>query len=277
MGIEANTCEEIHINNLNEKTARFADEVGKYLAGTRGIRNLILEADDKRYVSGEDSIKEGSDLYDVCAGLGTAGAINIRLRSVNDRGLAWRQTSSFLCKLTDELKGLVSYRSTDYYDSDEAVDVCCFDENGFYEPVYRPVDADILRGIEKWYSYSPAVRISVDSTEGCADLHKEAAGLLRKLFTEGSGGIEDEFVELFDDDFDEYGEMTLSGSFSFDTGAIRTISETAGDLASAVAACDSARLDLDIYAVPDGENDYDFAVLHILAEGKTASVSALRF
>ncbi len=45
MSIEAFTCEEIKITNNNEKTARLAEEFGKYLTETCGIVSLSLTVD----------------------------------------------------------------------------------------------------------------------------------------------------------------------------------------------------------------------------------------
>ena len=65
--------------------------------------------------------------------------------------------------------------------------------------------------------------------------------------------------DRLDDDWTSYGEIVLSGSVRFATKDIPAIKELANQLAALIADSDSAEFEFEIYAVPDGEGDYDFA------------------
>ena len=58
MSIDANTYEELNINNVNEKTADLASQVSKYLLETWGIICLGLIVDGVSYNSTEERIEE---------------------------------------------------------------------------------------------------------------------------------------------------------------------------------------------------------------------------
>ena len=62
MSIDANTYEELNINNVNEKTADLAAQVSKYLIETWGIIKLGLTVDGATYNSTYERIEEDSEL-----------------------------------------------------------------------------------------------------------------------------------------------------------------------------------------------------------------------
>ena len=79
------------------------------------------------------------------------------------------------------------------------------------------------------------------------------------------------------DDFEDYGEINCNGSIAFSTSDIETIHKIAGELAEITAKNEDVEFVFDISAVPDGENDYNFAVLKINVIGESANTSICRF
>ena len=67
MSVEVNSYEELHICNVNEKTAAICGLVGEYLVANWGINSLQLTVDSKLYEA-DEAIAEGSQLYSVCKG-----------------------------------------------------------------------------------------------------------------------------------------------------------------------------------------------------------------
>ena len=274
MSIEANTYEELHICNANEKTAQLCGAVSEYLLKTWGINFISLTVDGSTYESAEDeTIEAGSDLYNACQGLASAKEISLKLRSCNGGGANWRLESAFMKLFTDdaELRGHVTYRSTDYYDTDPGVEMYLYNENGLQRVQYTN-SADCVADIKEWYCYTPTFRIADDEQAGNAELHEQLIAIVKKLCY--LFGLDEEDMEdRLDDDWEDYGEIVLSGSIRFSTENTPEIVK----LANQLAALETAEFEFEIFAVPDGEGDYDFASVAIEVNGNSVADNYCRF
>ena len=278
MSIEANTYEELHICNVNEKTAQLCSAVSEYLLKTWGINFISLTVDGCTYESDEDeTVEEGSDLYNACQSLATAKEISLKLRSCNGGGVNWRLESAFMKHFTDdaELKDNVTYRSTDYYDTDPGVEMYLYNENGLQQMQYTD-SADCVADIKEWYCYTPTFRIADEEQQENTELHERIMAIVNKLC--GLFGLEEEDVEeRLEDDWTSFGEIILNGSVRFATKDIPAIKELANQLAALLGGSDSAEFEFEIYAVPDGEGDYDFASVAIALDGTDITDQYCRF
>ena len=264
MSIEAFTCEEIRINNTNEKTARLVEEIGIYLIKNYGIVSLELTVDKSAYkLENSDSIEENSEIYDICKRLSDAKEISIFQRSVNGSGVAYRLESSFMKYLTDdeELRQNVIYRSTDYYDTDDYVDMYLYNENGLQKPEYNG-DAEVVRDIEKWFCYTPTVHIFAESHEEKTELYEKAIALFGQI-AETLGFTKEELESHIEDDWAEYGELSWYNSTAFATESIKALTDIGNQLKKLCDAYDDIDFAFEFSAVPDSENDYDFASVNI--------------
>ena len=278
MSIEANTYEELHICNVNEKTAQLCSAVSEYLLKTWGINFISLTVDGSTFESTEDeTIEAGSELYNACQSLAAAKEISLRLRSCNGGGVNWRLGSAFMKYFTDDadLKSNVTYRSTDYYDTDPGVEMYLYNENGLQRMQYTD-SADCVADIKEWYCYTPTFRIADEEQQENTELHANIMAVVTKLC--GLLGLTEEDMEdRLDDDWEDYGEIILNGSVRFTTKDIPAIKELANQLAALIADSDSAEFEFEIYAVPDGEGDYDFASVAMEASGVVVKASYCRF
>ena len=278
MSIEANTYEELHICNVNEKTAQLCGAVSEYLLKTWGINFVSLTVDGCTYESTEDvTIDEGSDLYNACQGLSTAKKVSLKLRSSNGGGVNWRLESAFMKLFTDDadLKSNATYRSTDYYDTDPGVEMYLYNENGLQRMQYTG-SAECVADIKEWYCYTPTFRIADEEQQENAELHERIMAIVNKLC--GLFDLTEEDVEdRLDDDWTSYGEIILNGSVRFATKDIPAIKELANQLVALLAGSDSAEFEFEIYAVPDGEGDYDFASVAVEASDTEVKDSYCRF
>lgn len=270
MSIEANTYEELTIKNVNEKTKEVAKSVGKYLTDTWGIIELCLFVDGSKYeVNDFDKISEGSELYTVCEKLGEAKEVSLKLRSCNNGGASWRLDSCFMKYFSDDIdvKNNVVYRSTDYYDTDAGVEAYLYDENGLQEPKYSN-DFNCVADVKKWFSYTPMLRVADDEQAENEQLHNQIMNNLIelcKLF----GFDEDEIEEQLEDDWSDYGEIVLNGSASFLSKDIHSILEIANRIYDLLKQSESSEFEFELSAVPNGEEDYNFAVVSMFeCDGK---------
>lgn len=278
MSIEANTYEELHICNVNDKTVQLCGAVSEYLLKTWGINLISLTVDGSTYESAEDeTIEAGSDLYNACQGLASAKEISLKLRSCNGGGVNWRLESAFMKYFIDdaELQVNVTYRSTDYYDTDPGVEMYLYNENGLQRMQYTG-SADSVADIKEWYCYTPTFRIADEEQKENTELHANIMAVVTKLC--GLFGLEEDDVEeRLDDDWEDYGEIVLSGSVRFTTENIPKIVALANQLAALIADSDSAKFEFEIYAVPDGADDYDFASVAITLDGAAVADQYCRF
>ena len=278
MSVEANTHEELHICNVNEKTTQLCGAASEYLLKTWGINFISLTVDGSTYESAEDeTIEEGSDLHSACQGLASAKEISLKLRSCNGGGVNWRLESAFMKLFTDdaELRGNVTYRSTDYYDTDSGVEMYLYNENGLQRMQYIG-SAACVADIKEWYCYTPTFRIADEEQQENAELHERIMGIVNKLC--GLLGLtEDDMGDRLDDDWEDYGEIVLSGSVRFATKDIPAIKELANQLVTLLSDSDSVEFEFEIYAVPDGEGDYDFASVAFALDGVAVADRYCRF
>lgn len=278
MSIEANTYEELHICNVNSKTAQLCSAVSEYLLKTWGISFISLSVDGCVYESTDnETIEEGSDLYNACNGLASAKEISLKLRSCNGGGVNWRLESAFMKCFTDdaELKANVTYRSTDYYDTDPGVEMYLYNENGLMRMQYADSD-ECVADIKEWYCYTPTFRIADEVQQENAELHANIMAVVTKL-CDLFRLTEEDMEDRLDDDWEDYGEIILNGSVRFATKDIPAIKELANQVAALLVNSDSAEFEFEIYAVPDGEGDYDFASVALTLDGTTVADQYCRF
>ena len=277
MSIEANTYEELYINNINEKTASLAEQVSEYLLEAWGIITLELTVDGVAY-STDEIIKEGSELFFVCKKLADAKEISLSLRSSNGGGACWRIESSFMSVLTDDeaLRNNVTYKSTDYYDTDTYIDVYLYDKNGLVQPEYDKT-ADDVKDIEKWYSYTAAINIIAEDEADNEELHNEITEILTNLCTQYFGVDKDELEDKLEDMWEDCGEMNLLSGITFLNVDVPAIKDKLNRLAELLSASDAAEISIEIAAVPDGENDYNFASVAFSFDGESVHDSYCRF
>lgn len=274
MSIEANTYEELHICNANEKTAQLCGAVSEYLLKTWGINFISLTVDGCTFESTEDeTIEAGSELYNACQSLAAAKEISLRLRSCNGGGVNWRLESCFMKHFTDdvEIKTNVTYRSTDYYDTDPGVDLYLYNENGL-QPMKYTDSADSVADIKEWYCYSPVLRLCDEEQQENTELFEKMQAILAQL-----SDLLDIDEDAVDMDWEDYGEIVLNHSVRFATKDIPTIKELTNQLVALLGDSDSADVELEIYAVPDGEGDYDFASVAIALDGTAVIDKYCRF
>ena len=278
MSIEANTYEELNINNVNEKTANLAGQVSKYLLETWGIIKLELTVDGVVYVSTEERIEKGTEIYGICMNLVNSKEIFLSLRSVNNGGACWRIESSFMGALTDdeELKNNVTYKSTDYYDTESYVDVYLYDKNGLVQPEYDKI-ADDVKDIKNWYSYTAAINITAEDDADNEELYNEITEILTNLCTKYFGIDEDETEDKIDDMWEDCGEINFLGGISFLNVDVPEIKDELNRLAELLTSSDGAEISVEIAAVPDGENDYDFASVAFSYDGEAIHDAYCRF
>ena len=272
MSIEVNSYEKLHICNVNEKTAEICGLVGEYLIANWGINSLKLTVDGKQYER-DEAIAEGSELYSVCKGLVEVKEVQLAVRACGAFSAGWRMDESFMKYFTDEadVKANVTYRCTEYYDTDPGVAMYRYDENGLQSMKYND-SAESVADIKEWYCYTPTLRIADDEQMDNAELHDQLIAIVKKL-CELFGLDEDDMEDRLDDDWEDYGEIVLNGSIRFTTDNIPEIVA----LANQLAALETAEFEFEIYAVPDSEGDYDFASVAIEATGTEVKDSYCRF
>ena len=278
MSIEATTYEQINVKNNNEQTKAVAEKIGEYMLETWGILNLKMTVDGKAFETDEESITEDSEFYEVCKNLDSAKNFEISLRSCNAGGLAWRKESAFVSMLTDDesLTKNISYKSIDYYDTDSFVDACVFDENGLKCASKFDDAFETVADIKEWYSYSPEIHITSEGMNDNTQLHEAVLKNLTEILTSVCEYDEDELDFRLEDDWEDYGEMMIEGSLCFPSSKIKELKSCCENITREVNKYDSAKVELSINAVPNGEDDYDFAVLSIELKDGSVQVSALR-
>ena len=271
MSIEANTCEELTIQNRNDKTTAVAKAVSDYLKKTWGIINLSLDVDGTAYNFSDDKIEPDSELAIICDNLSQARNIKMFLRSCNAGGASWRTTSCFLSMLDNDslLTPFIEYRSIDYYDSDPEIEMMKYDEKGLWYPDYDN-SFDDIKDIKRWYAYSPDITIEAEDECENEELHQQLIKCLKKL-----QDVDEEYD--FEDDWEDYGEIVPYHSLAFTNNDIQTIKAIFQDIYDLVKDIDSVDYTFSIYAVPDGENDYDFASICFILSGGLIQTKYCRF
>lgn len=256
MSIEANTFERITIENANEKTKAVAEAFGAYLMNTWGIVSLDMNVDGERYQSEDGTIAGNEELQEVCKKLGSAKNTVISVRSQNAGGLNWRQESCFLPLLTDDedIKNHVTYKSTDYYDTDETVDLFSYGKNGPEKPEYEQSE-EAVADIREWYCYTYVVRFENDD-----DFEDEVRdAILDRLCRFAVDYCDSDEDSVIDDGCEIY----LEGSIRFKTESIPTMADLLQQSVDALKDLPDVSCEIVICAVPDGADDYDFASVSI--------------
>ena len=279
MSVDANTYEEMTIHNVNAGTTEVARQLGEYLLKTWGIYKLSLTVDGVQYGDDvDDKIREGSELYEVCGKLAEAKEIALAMRSENGGGASWRLESCFMKALTDDeaIRKNVVYRSTDYYDTDPEIEMYLYDENGLRQPDYSD-SAECVRNIKRWYCYTPTLCIADAEQSENAELHDSIKETLTELCRKCFGLDEDEIEDKLEDDWEDFGEIILNGSLSFANRSIPEIVSSLNQLFEQVGQSDTAEIEFEMNAVPDGEDDYNFASVAIAYDDGAAQDRYCRF
>ncbi len=279
MSISANTAERMTIHNVNDETAVIAKELGEYLLKTWGIDKLRLKVDGVSYGDNVDfAIEKGSELCKVCENLAQAREIELYMLSTNGGGAAWRLDSCFMKDLSDDedLKNNIVYRSTDYYDTDPYIDRYLYDGNGLQTPEYINT-ADDVANIKMWFCNTPALRIEDEDKCGDDVLYNSLVRILRKLCAECFGMDEEDIENQLIDEWKECGSISLFGSLFFSTESIPKIHGLLSKLFDLAKASDVANAECEVYAVPDGEGDYDFASIGFTYDGEKVKTEYCRF
>ncbi len=188
------------------------------------------------------------------------------LRSVNGMGAAYRLESSFMKHLTDdeELRQNVTYCSTDYYDCDDYDDMYIYNENGLRKPEYNNA-ADSVADIREWFCFTPTIHIFAENHEEKTALYGKAIILFKEL-ADALGFDKDAFESHFEDSWADCGELSWYNSTAFTSESIKTIKYIGNQLKKLCDAYDDIDFAFVISAVPNGENDYDFASVRICCE-----------
>ena len=97
--------------------------------------------------------------------------------------------------------------------------------------------------------------------------------LCRKCF----GLDEDEIEDKLEDDWEDFGEIILNGSLSFANRSIPEIVSSLNQLFEQVGQSDTAEIEFEMNAVPDGEDDYNFASVAIAYDDGAAQDRYCRF
>ena len=272
MSIEANTFERITIENANVMTKEIAKAFGEYLLKTWGIRTLDMDIDGCSYQTNEDTVETNEEFSDVCKRLGEAKNITISLRSENSGGLNWRLESCFLSMLTDDedIRNYVTYKSTDYYDTDESLDLYSFGKNGVKKIEYGQ-NPEVISDIKEWYCYTH--NIFFEAEEGFKeDIRSAILDKLHRLADEVKyPGSERDYV--VDDEYEIY----LEGALWFKTENIPKIAALLQQVVDTLKGFDDVSCDIIINAVPDGPNDYDFASVSFSLVDGQVQVGYCRF
>lgn len=274
--------EKLEIKNVNEKTASIADWLGTYLKENDEIIKLTVDVDGKQYESDEEDISGDSELVECCNGLKDAKQINITLRSENTFE-SFMQDSD--CgnlfvneQYIDDLKGNVAYRNITYSDTDQEIFMALFDANG-----YKDVDCDSIgnigvdkvEDIEVWYSNTPIIEVAVPDelteNQDFFDVLKEKYRNLLSL-TVDEDSVEDYLEDCF---FDET-NIEQPHVMQFKKENINNIIAALNDIKALAESYKDVELKVEIYALPDGSDDYEFAVLEIKLENDEFVIKSAR-
>lgn len=276
MSIEANTYQELTIKNTNEKTAAIAVALGEYLKNAWGLISLSLHVDGNEYSAEED--EELSGLSEVFDSLRNVKEINMAMRICDGGGLAWRLESSFMSLFFDDedIRKNVTYKSTDYYDTDTEVMLYRFGEAGGEQiAAYTEAKEDVA-DIKEWYCYTPELRIEADTDEVDSISHEFLVEAFRKI-CDMTGHEEDDLEDVVDDCWEDDGEMSFNPSMTISAENIPELIETLQAIADAAVQNESAEFSIYINALPCGEGVYEFAATLIEFEDGKVTERYCRF
>jgi len=272
------TYQEVTLNNANEKTIVFAKQLGDSLLRTEGIIVLKLTADEEHFDCQEDQIPENSLLSSLCKKLDQYKRITLSLRTINEQYFQDRINASPLKMLSAEpgLRAFVRYRSTDYYNDDESVDLCVFDEDGLRFPHEEYCDSpELVSDITMWYCNTPDLYVSAGAQGKNKDLHTRIAGLLKQFLSDCCVG--EDVDERLTDDWDDCGELMVEGNIWFKNESIPMMQMLLNKILEELRPYEDTELRVNIQAIPDGEGDYDFAAVRIIYKEESLSIGYCRF
>lgn len=277
MSVEVNTYQQMKIRNQNEKTAELAEKIGTYFQELSGVLWLKLKVDGKNYEIVSDELLKDKDFQMVCQTLKTAKVIEFSMRSCNGLDYWQRSELYFMDILSSnkntDLSEYVEYKSTDYYDQDENVSLSMYDDAGFREP--EPVeDINYIGDIKQWFSYTPIIALNEIEVEDEA-LHTFFLESFNKI-KDLCGHAEDDFEDVITDEFEDCGELIFEAGLFFSYDEIKTLLSILQGIADKAVA-NSINFDLAINAIPDGENDYNFAAVQIGLENEIVKSKYYRF
>ena len=189
----------------------------------------------------------------MCGRLSKAKEIQLEMRS---KGMQFDLRYEF----PEETKGDIFYKCTEYYDCDSNISLCVFDENGLrnLEKDYNGTSEDI-KDIQEWYSETPIIHLTSENEMENEELYScllENLGKLKKLLDIHNYY---EFDNFFDNCWKECGEMLFSEIFK------------------KLSSFESCNFELEIYAIPDGQDDYDFASVGFIIEDGQVKTKYIRF
>lgn len=272
------TYQEVTLNNANEKTIVFAKQLGDSLLRTEGIIVLKLTADEEHFDCQEDQIPENSLLSSLCKKLDQYKRITLSLRTINEQYFLDRINASPLKMLSAEpgLRAFVRYRSTDYYNDDESVDLCVFDEDGLRFPHEEYCDSpELVSDITMWYCNTPDLYVSAGDQGENKDLHTRIAGLLKQFLSDCCVG--EDVDERLTDDWGDCGELMVEGNIWFKNESIPMMQMLLNKILEELRPYEDTELRVNIQAIPDGEGDYDFAAVRIIYKEESLSIGYCRF
>lgn len=273
--MEVYSYQELKLNNCTDKTRAFAQSLGKYLKQIDDVVMLRAEIDGQSYLCEEDSINEESELYSACSKLAACKEIAVRLRTRFGPDLSERLDGCFSALREDDLRGFLSYRSTDYYDDDETVELCLYDEEGLQFPACTSESTDCISDISLWYCNTPELWIDAGDESENEELHEKLSSLLKAFMTDCC--VEEDVEERLTDDWEDGGELGLEGNIWFRTESIPKMKDLLENMMECVAPYDTVELRLHIQSISDGEGDYDFASVAFTAKQGHVQVSCCRF
>lgn len=245
------TYETFKISNCNADTKSFADEVGKYLQKIYEIKMHIC-VDGKQYDYDDSEISEG-EILDICEKLGEYKEIELSVyANISGGGLGFDERFSGL--FNDNLRDYVTYKERVYYDTDAGADACVFDKDGLRYP--DNFTEEVPDDVKKWFCYTPEIIISAEDECNNQELYNSIKNKLTKL---------ENYITIQDilDEWEESGTINIGMSISFDTNDISEIVKILQSIKDELEEYNSGEFKLLIGGIPDGENDYDFAIVKI--------------
>lgn len=278
--------EKIEIKNVNEKTADLAGWLGSYLNGSYEIIKLTVEVDGKQYECDEEDISEDSELVECCENFKNAKQIKVTLRSENT-------FESFLCdsecgnlfvdeKYADDLKGNVIYHNITYSDTDQEIFMVLFDVDG-----YKYVDCDStgnvgideVKDVTVWYSNTPIIEASVpdeltDNQEFFDAMKEKYRNLL--CLTVDEDWLAEYLEGYIEDCFFDETNIEQPHAMRFKKENIDKVVSVLNDIKTLVDSYEDVELKVEVYALPDGPDDYEFAVLEIKLEDSEFVIKSAR-
>lgn len=244
------TYETLKISNCNADTKSFAGEVGKYLQKIGDIKMHIC-VDGNQYDYEGSEIGEG-EILGICETLSEYSEIELSVYS--DIGWALGFDEEFSGLFNDDLKDYVIYKAWVYYDNNAGADGCVFDKDGLRYP--DNFTEEVPDDVKKWFCYTPEFKISAKDECNNQELYNSIKNKLDELANYWT-------TSDISDEWEESGTIDIGMSISFDTDAIPHIVEILQGIKDEITKYDSGKFELLIAGIPDGENDYDFAIVRI--------------